>query len=178
MRGVDGRLEVVPGQASAGMRPQARSAGEDAARAVGEEGLVAPGQDGPLLRLHLGDLTSAVVGGVGAVVLAGQDEVPATRSPRFACQPSADSTSVRGQKVGVVGEARIGTGGAPETIRHVASFASWLLQACHLLRRPSAPRPHYPRAPSFSRLTRRDSLVVVASTPTVRRNSTLPGIQD
>ena len=67
------------------------------------------------------------------------------------CLPRADSTSVRGQKVGVVGEARIGTGGAPETIRHVASFASWLLQACHLLRRPSAPRPQYPRAPSFSR---------------------------
>ena len=37
MRGVDGRLAVVPGQASAGMRPQARSAGGDAAHGQWEK---------------------------------------------------------------------------------------------------------------------------------------------
>ena len=53
--------------------------------AVGE-GLVAPGQNSPLMRLQLGDLAFPVDGGVGAVVLAGQDEVPPTRSTHFSCQ--------------------------------------------------------------------------------------------
>ena len=80
------------------------------------ERLVAPGQNSPLMRLQLGDLAFPVDGWVGAVLLAGHDEDPSTRSPNFPCQ--APTRRQRGVKRGgVAGEARIGAGGAPRTAR-------------------------------------------------------------
>jgi hypothetical protein len=43
-----------------------------------------------LLRLQLGGLASAVVGGVGAVLLVGHDEDPSPQSPQLACHAPTD----------------------------------------------------------------------------------------
>ena len=89
--GVWGGWAVARGGGVSGCRDAAggsisrRGCSAQALGAVGE-GLVAPGQNSPLMRLQLGDLAFPVDGGVGAVLLAGQDEVPSTPSPHFPCQ--------------------------------------------------------------------------------------------
>ena len=99
MRGVNGRLAVVERQSGAGMPPLARLAGKGCAQRRGgrrRERGVAPGQNGRLLRLQLDGFASAVIGGVGVVLLAGHDEGSSTPSPHFPAKRRLDVNEARG----------------------------------------------------------------------------------
>ena len=99
MCGVNGRLAVVARQARAGMPPLARLAGKGCAQRRGgrrRERGVAPGQNGRLLRLQLDGFASAVIGGVGVVLLAGHDEGSSTPSPHFPAKRRLDVNEARG----------------------------------------------------------------------------------